>query len=276
MPKSTDKTPTKLSPTKKVTLTKGDFQKPAGVAITIHALGFHNELGLDGYIVEKNSTTDGFLNNYKLFVKGSIDYYPLNDAGFIGYQTRRHSPQNNEAVFNQGSDFERLILVSKPIDGNSAISRKKGMAALTDFFKESAFSKYPPTRVTCVDDTPNKDCFSLDQCTYQKVLIHKPARVPATNSTKLTTQISWMLTLNSSYSNSSMATSLTAPSMRLFLIWRPRSGLLLRLITLLQRIWDTQPLYRSLILVACSLLRVISPIPPICDQPPVNLLLVFE
>jgi hypothetical protein len=70
---------------------------------TIHSVGFEDPIALEVYDYTLTKSKAGFINDYRKWSKGEIQFEDLTEANFIGLKIRRNNEINGNEILS-GSD----------------------------------------------------------------------------------------------------------------------------------------------------------------------------
>ena len=113
--------------------------------------------------MQNDEYNDGYLNHYRNWANGQLEYEPLLSAGFREILYRREPESDNRRMTNP-EGFPRNIIVREPPGGvSTAASRQKGMDVLSNFFKDSTINRWPPETIVKRDETNLQDYHALDE-----------------------------------------------------------------------------------------------------------------
>ena len=143
--------------------------KTIGSAPTLTATRFSHPFTCEMFIFSFKPGNDAYLNGIQVALAGTrsdgtvVPPCPvLVEGNFHSVPARRLPNTANEHALN-GNGFWRYCILRYPPQGDSTPeTRQEGLALLSTFFKDPAYSRYPPTNITLIDETNDQDPPSLD------------------------------------------------------------------------------------------------------------------
>ena len=128
---------------------------------TLTVYVFSPDLGVEAYLYIKDDNNDGFLNSFKKFSEGKLEYSPLSEAGFTGYKPRRRSP-GSSVILNDSKGFWRHVIL-RYVPLSTPETRQTGLRVLSDFFRSASNSDFPPSEIQAHDASEDGTTyFALD------------------------------------------------------------------------------------------------------------------
>ena len=121
---------------------------------TIHVVGFEDPIGLEVYDYTLSENKAGFINNYRKWSKGEIQFEELTEANFIGLKIQRNNENNGNEPLSGSDGFSRWWMVRYPPENDSTPeTRKEGLQIIKKFFMSKKGTDFPPIDIKLVDDT---------------------------------------------------------------------------------------------------------------------------
>lgn len=134
---------------------------------TISVQGFQIvPLAAEAYEYTITNLKNGFLNEFRKYVKGEITSDELTNANFVGLKTKRYRGKGNEPLMDSDG-YSRVWILRYPLEGESTAStRQEGLRVLKDFFMSKKATNYPPNDIAVIDrttdDVPVLEDYFLD------------------------------------------------------------------------------------------------------------------
>lgn len=138
---------------KEGTPTKGSKIKKTQPRLTVRA--FDPVFNIEAYIYEKTADEDGFLHSIQQYSDNDLEIPALDELGGITKLVPRRLPGTDEQQMLGGKGFWRRIII-RYVDaetGSTPESRRQGLEALSAFFRDSEFSRFPPDSIETTDVT---------------------------------------------------------------------------------------------------------------------------
>jgi hypothetical protein len=96
----------------------------------------------------------GFINNYRKWSKGEIQFEDLTEANFIGLKIRRNNEINGNETLSGSDGYSRWWMIRYPPENESTPdTRKEGLRVVKNFFMSKKGTNFPPRDIKLVDDT---------------------------------------------------------------------------------------------------------------------------
>jgi hypothetical protein len=96
----------------------------------------------------------GFINNYRKWSKGEIQFEDLTEANFIGLKIRRNNEINRNETLSGSDGYSRWWMIWYPPENEwTPDTRKEGLRVMKNFFMSKKGTNFPPRDNKLVDDT---------------------------------------------------------------------------------------------------------------------------
>lgn len=139
---------------------------------TLTCYAFASEFPIEAYLFCKDENNDGFTNNFKKVLNGTLLYTPVTDARFADCKQRRKPGTDNELLVDKNNFWRSVLFRYLPKNEDSTVdTRMEGLAVLKDFFMSKTGSDYPPQDIQLIDNTNEDDPHSLDMFFMDKDII---------------------------------------------------------------------------------------------------------
>jgi hypothetical protein len=148
---TTTKPPSPKKSKKTPNMRKKLFQKKEA---TIHVVVFEDPIALEVYNYTLTESKAGFINNYRKWSKGEIQFEDLTEANFIGLKIRRNNEINGNETLSGSDGYSRWWMIWYPLENESTPdTRKEGLRVINNFFMSKKGTDFPPRDIKLVDDT---------------------------------------------------------------------------------------------------------------------------
>ena len=95
---------------------------------TIHVVGFEDPIALEVYNYTLSKNKLWFINNYRKWSKGEIQFDELTEANFIGLKIQRNNENNGNEPLSGSDGFSPWWMVWYPPENDSTPeTRKEGL-----------------------------------------------------------------------------------------------------------------------------------------------------
>jgi hypothetical protein len=81
---------------------------------TIHVVGLEDPIALEVYKYTLTESKAGFINNYRKWSKGEIQFEDLTEANFIGLKIRRNNEINGKETLSGSDGYSRWWMIRYP------------------------------------------------------------------------------------------------------------------------------------------------------------------
>ena len=155
----------KASPGKKKkerTPSRNEKSKPAP---TIRAYRFHEDFVFEAYVFEKNAGDDAFTNNFREQINGTAreKSEELEQANFNKFFYRRQPGSDNQHMIGEKGYWRIVMIRYPPEEEATPETTEEGLSILSEFFRDTRYSTYPPETILTMDCSTDEDPPALDQ-----------------------------------------------------------------------------------------------------------------
>ncbi len=196
---------------------------------TISVQGFQVvPLAAEAYEYTITNLKNGFLNEFRKYVKGEITSDELTNANFVGLKTKRYRGKGNEPLMDSDG-YSRVWILRYPLEGKStALTRQEGLRVLKDFFMSKKATNYPPNDIAVIDRTT--DDVPVWKTTFWIMILKKSSNslVMQMKLTRSSTRLTLNLQVKSIPNRSPLRLLRTNSDFRLF--WQNRMTILSKLL----------------------------------------------
>jgi hypothetical protein len=121
---------------------------------TIHVVGFEDPIALEVYNYTLTKSKAGFINSYRKWSKGEIQFKDPTEANFIGLKIRRNNKINGNKTLS-GSDGYSCWWMIRYLQENELTpeTRKEGLRVIKNFFMSKKGTDFPPCDIKLLDET---------------------------------------------------------------------------------------------------------------------------
>jgi hypothetical protein len=120
---------------------------------TIHVVGFEDPIALEVYNCTLTESKAGFINNFRKWSKGEIQFKDLTEANFNGLKIRRNNEINGNETLSGSDGYSRWWMIwYLPENESTPDTHKEGLRVIKNFFMSKKGTNFPP-RDKLVDDT---------------------------------------------------------------------------------------------------------------------------